>query len=72
MKPIDMRAVLKQMEVDFVKKALDASDGNRAAAARLLGITRPGLVMSLDRLGLKGYKKKEIPIRQKPFEGPLE
>lgn len=43
---------LHEQEVEAVKRALEATGGNRTRAAELLGITRRGLLKKLKRLGL--------------------
>lgn len=43
---------LKESEIESIRQALDQTDGNRTHAARLLGITRRGLIYKLKRFGL--------------------
>ena len=44
---------LEQSEIETIKKALEKTEGNRTQAAKLLGITRRGLIYKLKRLGLE-------------------
>jgi ActR/RegA family two-component response regulator len=44
---LDLRARLLQIEWEYFSKALRASDGNREAAARLLGMTGHSLRKAL-------------------------
>jgi two-component system NtrC family response regulator len=41
------------LEVQMIAAALNESANNRSEAARLLGISRVGLLKKLDRLGLR-------------------
>ena len=41
---------LEQAEIDMIRKVLTKTDGNRTKAAKLLGITRRGLIYKLKRL----------------------
>ncbi len=43
--------------------ALQRTGGNRAAAARMLGMNRPGLYRALKRLGLDGVGTSEHPLK---------
>ncbi len=40
---IDLEGLIRQLEEDFVRKALDASHGNQSRAARMLGLNRDKL-----------------------------
>ncbi|MFG0260934.1 MAG: helix-turn-helix domain-containing protein, partial [Novipirellula sp. JB048] len=46
--PVSLDALLESFELKMIHSALQASDGNRAAAARLLGITRSRLLRRLE------------------------
>ncbi len=50
--------VIGIVERDYVLAALDRTDGNRAAAAELLGMSRQSLYAKLNRYGLDGGHKK--------------
>jgi DNA-binding NtrC family response regulator len=43
---------LGRVERELVRRALDRAKGNKARAARLLGMTRPRLYRRLEQLGL--------------------
>ena len=43
---------LERLEGELIRRALDQSGGNRAAAARPLGISRPRLLRRIDQLGV--------------------
>ena len=45
-------AILRQFETDVLRQTLDACDGNKAEAARRLGLTRPKLYRRLETLNL--------------------
>lgn len=50
--PIDLDAVLVDLEKVMLRRALKLSPRNRAQAARLLGISRPRLLRRIEQLGL--------------------
>lgn len=50
--PIDLDAFLLEIERELMTRALRESQGNKAAAARLLGISRPRLLRRLEQFGL--------------------
>jgi DNA-binding NtrC family response regulator len=50
--PIDLEATLRQIERELVERALKLSKGNKAKAARLLGLNRPRLYRRMVQLGL--------------------
>jgi DNA-binding NtrC family response regulator len=49
---INLDNVLGAIERELIQRALLAGDGNRALAARLLGISRARLLRRLEALGL--------------------
>lgn len=56
--------VVGLVEKDYVAAALEQTDGNRAAAAELLGMSRQSLYAKLNRYGLDvGSKKASEPTR---------
>ncbi|TWT86861.1 C4-dicarboxylate transport transcriptional regulatory protein DctD [Pseudobythopirellula maris] len=50
--PIRLGEFLDRVERELIERSLGLAGGNKAEAARLLGVTRPRLYRSLDRLGL--------------------
>ena len=50
---LDMRAAVEALERDYVLRALKRAQGNRAEAARLLGIARPQLYAKMKQLGIE-------------------
>ena len=52
-----MREAVAALEKHLVARALEKSGGNRAEAARLLGIARPQLYAKMDEHGLSDLKK---------------
>jgi DNA-binding NtrC family response regulator len=52
--------VVGLVESDYVRSALEQTDGNRAAAAELLGMSRQSLYAKLERYGLDGGTKKSL------------
>lgn len=49
---IDLEKYLLSIEMELMQRALRAAKGNKAKAARLLGMTRPRLYRRLEQLGL--------------------
>jgi DNA-binding NtrC family response regulator len=49
---LDLRANLDHLERHLIQEALARTRGKRSAAARLLGISRNGLTIKMERLGL--------------------
>ena len=49
---IDLGEFLQSVELELIQRALKAAKGNKAHAARLLGMTRPRLYRRLEQLGL--------------------
>ena len=49
---IDLENYLLSLELELIQRALKAARGNKAKAARLLGMTRPRLYRRLEQLGL--------------------
>ncbi|MEZ4458616.1 MAG: sigma-54 dependent transcriptional regulator [bacterium] len=49
---MDMAETMEQLESSLVRQALEKADGNKAQAARLLGLNRTTLVEKVKRLGL--------------------
>jgi DNA-binding NtrC family response regulator len=50
--PIDLETTLRQIERELVERALKLAKGNKAKAARLLGLNRPRLYRRMVQLGL--------------------
>lgn len=50
---------LERLEGELIRRALDQSGGNRAAAARQLGISRPRLLRRIDQLGVDRGEKSD-------------
>ncbi len=49
--PIDLDDYLSRVETRLVERALELARGNKAEAARLLGVSRPRLYRKLEQLG---------------------
>lgn len=49
---LNLQRHVAELESTLVRQALDRSGGNLSAAARLLGVSRNGLVMKMQRLGI--------------------
>lgn len=49
---LDLQRRLADLEANLVRQALDRSGGNLSEAARVLGVSRNGLVMKMQRLGI--------------------
>jgi DNA-binding NtrC family response regulator len=59
--PIDLDAYLSRVESTLVLRALELAGGNKAEAARLLGVSRPRLYRKLEQMGLV----EPIPAKEK-------
>ena len=53
-----LRDALAALEKEMILRALDRAKGNRAEAARILGIARPQLYTKLEEHGLEGKRGK--------------
>jgi len=51
--PIDLKALLDEVEQSYIEQALDRSDGIVAASARLLGLRRTTLIEKMRRLNIQ-------------------
>jgi transcriptional regulator with GAF, ATPase, and Fis domain len=49
---LNLRAKVQQVETDLIKRALAKTNGNRSQAAKLLGLSRYGLLKKIERLGI--------------------
>ena len=56
--PIDLEAFLADIELRLVRRALEAADGNKSHAAKMLGMTRQRLYRRLVQLGLEKPEEK--------------
>ncbi len=50
--PYEVRKTLGQLEAEHIRAVIEHTHGNRSAAARILGISRIGLLGKLKRLGI--------------------
>lgn len=70
--PIDLDDYLSRVEAALVLRALELTGGNKAEAARLLGVSRPRLYRKLEQMGLveptapKDSTPKEKPPAKEP------
>jgi DNA-binding NtrC family response regulator len=53
-----LEANVDHLERRLIRAALLRTGGTRSAAARLLGVSRNGLAMKMDRLGLRTTESK--------------
>ena len=60
MKPMDLTKRLLRIELRHIERALLASKGCKALAARLLGLKRTTLVMRLQKLEREGIRPKAV------------
>ncbi len=51
---LSLEAHVERLERRLIREALNRSGGNRSEAARLLGISRNGLALKMERLGIEG------------------
>jgi DNA-binding NtrC family response regulator len=54
---MSLRDALAALEKQMIVRALEQAGGNRAEAARILGIARPQLYTKLDEHGLSDAKR---------------
>jgi DNA-binding NtrC family response regulator len=54
-----LASAVEQVERDVIQAAIDRSSGNISAAARALGITRRGLYLKLQRLGIGAVEPED-------------
>jgi DNA-binding NtrC family response regulator len=47
-----LAAAVEKIERDMIQTALERSSGNISETARILGLTRRGLYLKMDRLGV--------------------
>jgi len=50
---LDMESHVQQVEARLIREALARAGGNRTLAAKLLGISRNGLALKMERLGIE-------------------
>ncbi len=55
---LNLERLVADCERAAIREALKRSDGNKSAAARQLGLSRNGLAMKMNRLGLKGQRAR--------------
>lgn len=60
--PIQLEDFLGEIERELISRAMRLSKGNKAKAARLLGLTRPRLYRRMVQLGLEQEKQDVKPI----------
>ncbi len=58
--PRTLTAAIEEVERDMIQSALAQSAGNISEAARVLGLTRRGLYLKLQRLGLSKRSEPEV------------
>jgi DNA-binding NtrC family response regulator len=61
---IDLENYLHSLELELIQRALKAARGNKAKAARLLGMTRPRLYRRLEQLGLVELPTPEFSVME--------
>ncbi len=55
---LNLERLVADCERAAIREALKRSDGNKSAAARQLSLSRNGLAMKMNRLGLKGQRSR--------------
>ncbi len=58
---LNLERLVADCERAAIREALKRSNGNKSAAARQLGLSRNGLAMKMNRLGLKGRRTRAAP-----------
>jgi DNA-binding NtrC family response regulator len=51
---LELMPNVERLERRLIKEALARAGGNRTQAARLLGVSRNGLAIKMERLGIEG------------------
>jgi hydrogenase-4 transcriptional activator len=54
---ISLAAAVEKLEREMIEQALDQAGGNISETARVLGLTRRGLYLKMERLGVAGAKQ---------------
>jgi DNA-binding NtrC family response regulator len=49
---VTLSAAVDRLEREMIEQALERADGNISQTARVLGLTRRGLYLKMDRLGI--------------------
>lgn len=70
--PIDLDAYLAEVETLLVSRALELAEGNKAEAARLLGVSRPRLYRKLDQMASGADAPSERGDKPAPPTGQQE
>jgi DNA-binding NtrC family response regulator len=52
-----LAAAVEKLEREMIEEALDRSGGNISETARMLGLTRRGLYLKMERLGVAGARE---------------
>jgi two-component system NtrC family response regulator len=52
-----LAAAVEKLERDMIEQALDRAGGNISETARVLGLTRRGLYLKMERLGVAGARQ---------------
>jgi DNA-binding NtrC family response regulator len=65
--PIQLDALLAEIEKELLARALKKTRGNKSKAAALLGLSRPRLLRRLAQLGLIAPAEAEEPVVFEPF-----
>ena len=50
-------AAVEKLEREMIEQALDRAGGNISETARVLGLTRRGLYLKMERLGVAGARQ---------------
>lgn len=58
--PVDLPALLREIETTHIRKALEQTNGNKKAAAKLLGMGRTTLVEKLKRHPLDPSSMEDV------------
>jgi DNA-binding NtrC family response regulator len=57
---LTLSEAVNRLERDMIENALERSAGNISQTARALGLTRRGLYLKLDRLGISGGARTSV------------
>ncbi len=64
--PSQVRKALADIEAEHIRAVMEHTSGNRSAAARILGISRVGLIAKLKRLGLGPAQDAPARLEEEP------
>lgn len=65
MEKVNLNRILRDIEIEYIRQALEHTGENISAAAELLGLKRTGLTMRLTGLGIELRRSKQKFFKEK-------